>query len=138
MKKQPYLEIIDLKKELKEYKLLCKGKSKKFKYYSDWKHKMIEKFSVIESIEELENIKRYFMNKERLIPVSSNVYLQITISIVTVFLSSCNVDYKEFFIFLCYMIITFIIATTMFKNSPQNIFYRDLIEILEEIKKEGD
>ena len=42
MKHKPFIEIIDFEKELKEYKLLCRRKSKKFTYYLDWKNYIID------------------------------------------------------------------------------------------------
>ena len=51
MKYQPYLEIINLKSKMKEYKKLCKGKRKKFFYYTDWEKYIFGKFLQLDSTE---------------------------------------------------------------------------------------
>lgn len=65
MKYQPYSEIINLEKELKEYKKLCKGKSKKFRYFSEWESHIKRLLSTINDKEKLRNIKHYLINLER-------------------------------------------------------------------------
>ena len=54
-----YTEIFDLKSELTEYKKLCRNKSMKFKYYSEWNTYVKNKLSVFETTTQLNNYKRY-------------------------------------------------------------------------------
>ena len=55
MKKAPYKEIIDMKAEQKEYALLCEGKSKKFKVYSEWEDHIKDLLAKFHTLKDLYN-----------------------------------------------------------------------------------
>ena len=65
MKDSPYNSILNFKTEQKEYALLCKGKSKKYKLYTDWEEHIIECISKFKDEKDLYNFKRYCLNRER-------------------------------------------------------------------------
>ncbi len=45
-KNQPFVEVLNLEKEYKEYIKLCKSSSKKYKYYDDWKNYLLSRFEI--------------------------------------------------------------------------------------------
>ena len=92
MKHRPFIEIIDFNAELKEYKYLCRRKSKKFTYYLDWKKHM---FSLIEKFEDkndLENFKYFCRNRERSTRSTASTYLSLIIMFATVCIDNFIVD----------------------------------------------
>lgn len=136
MKHSPYYEIIDLNSELKEYRRLCRCKSKKYRYYSDWKKQMIEYFSAFSSQESLGNFKHYCINIERTTKGVPNLYLNFMILFATVFIDKFVLNINEF-LWLTIVLITFIFVL-LFDNryNKETCFYKDIVNIIEEIEKQ--
>ncbi len=136
MKHSPYYEIIDLNNELKEYRKLCRCKSKKYNYYSDWKNQMIKYCSAFSSKESLDNFKHYCINIERTTKGIPNLYLNFMILFTTVFVDKYIIDINE----IAWMVIVFItlISVLMFDNryNKETCFYRDIVKIIEEFEKQ--
>ena len=136
MKYQPYKEILDIKSELKEYKKLCRCKSKKFTYYSDWKSHIINLISKTDSIEQIDNFKHYLLNYKR---VNKNVtapYVPLIIFAMTVVFNLQ--EFKSDLIVIIFGILFILIVTLKeYDNYNKNFyFYKDVIEIIDEIEKE--
>lgn len=136
MKYSPYYEIINLNRELKEYRKLCRCKSKKYIYYSDWKKQMIKYISAFPSQESLDNFKHYCINVERSAKSIPNLYLNFMILFVTVFVDKFIYNINE----VIWMLIVFItlIAVLAADNryNKEICFYKDIVKIIEEIKKQ--
>ncbi len=57
-KNQPFREIINLAKEFKDYKALCKCKSKKYTYYDQWEKHLFDGFKKL-SKEHYSNFRHF-------------------------------------------------------------------------------
>ena len=143
-KQESYSSIIDFKIELKEYRLLCKSKSTRFAYYSDWKRYILQKIQKLDSVETLENFRRFCKNRSNPINEGNNLYVEICLLLVSTFLSSIVAftiekqidEYTEdgmmILIFLTIMLTTFIVSNQVFKSKSEYQFYEDIIEIVTE------
>lgn len=131
MKRIPFIEIMDFKKEIKEYKLLCQGKSKKFTYYLDWKKYIISLLAKIERKDDLENFKYYCRNRERSTKNTASTYLNIIILFITIYLGNCVASINLYGWLLVFVLI---IVTIVWQNNSfekDYYFYRDILEIIE-------
>ena len=104
MKYQPYREIINIDIELKEYIKLCKGKSKKYLYYSDWKAHIQELFSKFQSNDQIENFKHFLLNGRRISSAFSADYIPIIILYFTIIFSKMQNEYS---IVICILLLAF-------------------------------
>lgn len=136
MKHQPYREIIDLSAELKEYRRLCKGKSRKFTYYSEWKRHMMNSISKLKDEEKMENMKHYYINLERSTKGLPMYYLEIMIVFVTILIDKV-VDIKINYWAFIIMFLTFVLVTLLQKNSytKEHNLYSDVISIIDEVEE---
>lgn len=133
--KQPYFETVDLEFELKEYRKLCRGTSKKFTYYLDWKKYISDKFSKLDSPDKTENFKHYLINNSR---VNKSIYIQsvpIMIFYFTIIFGEIFQDADLLSLFIGVMFTLFFILFENDYYEKEHYFYCDLIEILEEIEK---
>ena len=134
MKHRPFIEIIDFNAELKEYKYLCRRKSKKFTYYLDWKKHM---FSLIEKFEDkndLENFKYFCRNRERSTRSTASTYLSLIIMFATVCIDNFIVDINLLVWILIFFIIIGIIVWQNNAYEKENYFYKDILEIIQEVE----
>ena len=135
LKKNPYAEIIDLDKELKEYKKLCRCRSKKFAYYTDWEKyicKLLEKF---ETDIDLYNFKRYCMNYGRTATTIPGIYINIMILYITIFIDKCVTE-LNFLVWLFIMLLSVILILAQnISYNNEDYFYKDIIEIIESLEK---
>lgn len=143
-KQEAYSSIIDFELELKEYRLLCKSKSTRFAYYSDWKRYILQKIEKLDSVETLENFRRFCKNRSYPINEGNNLYIQICSLLVSTFLSAMVAvtvekqmdEYMEdglmILIFFTIMLTTFIVSNQVFKSKSKYQFYEDIIEIVTE------
>lgn len=136
MRYQPYKEIIDIRKELKEYKRLCRGESKEFITYTNWKSHILSAFSVIKSKDQLSDLKHYLVNYKRIEKNNNIIYVNYTILFLTISLTYLFNEFK-----LIVFLIEFIVCTIMSLVMSDSInkeycFYCDMIEIIKEIERE--
>jgi hypothetical protein len=135
-KKQPYIEIIDLKEEQKEYIKLCEGKSKKIQTYTSWEKHIKDLLLKFNSAEELYNFKRYCINQDRVCSDAPNLFGSYVILLITLILDKISPYLTILGIavlstyFICYGI-----------KKHQNVikgsgFFKDIIEIIEKLEKE--
>ena len=136
MKYKPYREILDLQSELKEYKRLCKSKSKKFTYYSDWKSHIISLISKIDSPEKVNNFKHYLINYKRVNKSVTALYIPIIIFVMTVVFN--QQEFKSNLVVITIWLL-YVVIKTIKENVNYNknlFFYKDIIDIIDEIERE--
>lgn len=129
-----YYEIMDLHKEQKQYRKLCNGKSKKFKYYSDWEDYIVSCLAKFGSPKDLYNFKHYCMNEERTSKKIPGLY----VNYMAVLFTLCINQYLDDGWIVC-MAGLFIWALFLILGSDKyrknNLFYRDLVSIIEKVEE---
>ena len=138
-KNQPYSEIIDLQKELKEYRKLCRGKSKEFTYYLDWKQymvKQIQKLKEPDKKDKIINFKHFLINANRVNKNINQVFITIMIFIGTIMFTKTNLKIDFPLLLLLLIAIMLFLLLGHDKNNKEYCFYCDLIEIVKEIENE--
>lgn len=135
-KNQPYIEVVDLRSERKEYLKLCNGKSGKFKSYTDWQNyisSLLKKFS---SLDDLYNFKRYCINQDRIFSNSPELFGSYVILLITLILD-------ELFYGIPIWALAFMFLASAWWGIKQHkevikesCFFRDVIEIVEKIEDE--
>ena len=136
MKKNPYAEIIDLDKEVKEYKKLCRCKSEKFTYYTEWEDHIRELLSKFKSGKDLYNFKRYCVNYERTAKLIPSFYINFMVLYITIFIDKFI---KELNILVWLFIFLLSVLLTLCQNlaySKEAYFYKDIIEIIEDFQQQ--
>lgn len=136
LKKNPYAEIIDLDKEVKEYKKLCRCKSKKFTYYTEWEKHIRELLSKFASEKDLYNFKRYCINYERTAKLIPSFYINFMVLYLTIFIDKFI---KELNILIWLFLFLLSVLLTLCQNlaySKEAYFYRDIIEIIEDFQQQ--
>lgn len=135
MKKGPYYEIIDLHNEMKEYKKLCRGKSKKYKYYSDWKEYIISCIDKFSNSKDIENFKHYCINAVRVGKKIPDLYINFIILFVTIYIDRCVVN-LNLYVWLTILLFSFIMVILGSDSyNKENCFYNDIIEIINDYEK---
>ena len=138
-KNQPYSEIIDLQKELKEYRKLCRGESKEFTYYLDWKRYMVEQIQKLKEPDKKDkiiNFKHFLISNSRVNKNINQVFIAIMIFVGTILLN--KTDFKIDFFALVVIVLIIIVSMLLAhdRNNKEYCFYCDLIDIVEEIENE--
>ena len=131
MKYAPYAEIIDIKTERKEYSLLCQGKSKIYKYYSDWEEHIKGCLRGFEEPQDLYNFKRYCINSARVMEKAPDMYLGYIALIITMYIDKALVNLPiHFMIVLLLGVIIYSIVQNK-RLAKECHFFQDIIEIIE-------
>ncbi len=132
MKYNPYQEIFDFTIELKEYKKLCRGRSKKYKYFSDWKEYIVSCLEKFDTKKDIDNFKHYCINAERTGRMIPDLYINYIILFITICIDR-YVKELNWIVWLVIFILTlvFIILGSDFYNKD-NYFYKDIVDIIEE------
>ena len=135
-KKEPYIDIIDLKTEQKEYADLCNGKSKKFQTYTSWESHIKSLLLKFDSPADLYNFKRYCINQDRVFSNVPNLFVSYVILAITILLDNIN-PYVPI-LGIAALIIYFSAYTIKQQKSiiKESCFFKDIVEIIEEIEKE--
>lgn len=137
MKYQPYREIIEIETELKEYRNLCKGKSKKYHYYLDWEAYIQGLFSKFKSNDDRENFKHYLLNKYRFLKNFSSNYTPTIILYFTIIFQKIS---NEFSYILLSLSLSFTIVYIILQHNKYNEefnFYCDLLEIIKKMEEKS-
>ena len=132
MKDSPYNSILNFKIEQKEYALLCKGKSKKYKLYTDWEEHIIECISKFKDEKDLYNFKRYCMNRERTSSKMPEMFATYIGLLITIYLDRLT-DGLPLFVWL--LIFVGIVSWTIIQHKMvirESYFFKDLIDIIEQ------
>lgn len=135
-KKEPYIDIIDLKTEQKEYAALCNGKSKKFQTYTSWEIHIKSLLLKFDSPSELYNFKRYCINQDRVFSNVPNLFGSYVILSITILFDNIN-PYVPL-LGIAALIIYFSAYTIKQQKSiiKESCFFKDIVEIIEKIEKE--
>ena len=129
-----YNKILDFKEEEKEYKLYCRGKSKKFTGYTDWKKHILEKLKSINTVEDYNDFKHYCVHRER----ASKEVPQSFLAIIALFLPiyfELFIDDRDkiwgkiVFIVLLFFLVGYIVYIFV-RDTRVHYFYEDLVEII--------
>ena len=136
MKYQPYREILDIRSELKEYKKLCRGKSKTFTYYSDWKSHIIKLISKTDSPKSINDFKHYLKNCKGVNHSVNSAYVPLIIFCMTIIFSQSVFDSNLFVVALCVLMVALMSAKDYEDYNKEYFFYKDLIKIIDEIVME--
>ncbi len=134
----PYSEIINLNAELSEYKKLCRGKSKKYTKYTEWKDHIIELLSKIENERDLIDFKHYCINIQRPSIGQGNLFVQLILVLLSIYLTLVSVPYKEAFLVICFVVLTAMTVIAYNDLEMPNRFYGDVLEIISEMEKKPD
>ena len=135
-KKEPYIDIIDLKTEQKEYADLCNGKSKKFQTYTSWESHIKSLLLKFDSPSDLYNFKRYCINQDRVFSNVPNLFGSYVILSITILFDNIN-PYVPL-LGIAALIIYFSAYTIKQQKSiiKESCFFKDIVEIIEKIEKE--
>ena len=132
-KNQPYTEIIDLQKELKEYKNLCEGKNSKFKYYLDWKEHITKKLVKLGDNDKNENFLHYLINQKRYRGKTDSIIMPVMVFCFSLYFNKSDLV-GDVISFLILILITMSFMIIYSDECHKNYcFYCDTIEILQEI-----
>lgn len=135
MKKGPYCEILDLHNEMIEYKKLCRGKSKKYKYYSDWKNYIISRIDKFATKKDVENFKHYCINAARVGKRILDLFINYMVLFVTIYIDRFVVN-LDLYVWLTILLSSFIIVIVGSDSyNKENCFYNDIIDIINEYEK---
>lgn len=135
-KKEPYIDIIDLKTEQKEYADLCNGKSKKFQTYTSWESHIKSLLLKFDSPSDLYNFKRYCINQDRVFSNVPNLFGSYVILSITILFDNIN-PYVPL-LGIAALIFYFSAYTIKQQKSiiKESCFFKDIVEIIEKIEKE--
>ena len=132
----PYSEIINLNAELSEYKKLCRGKSKKYTKYTEWKDHIVELLSKIENERNLIDFKHYCINIQRPSAGQGNMFVQLILVLLPIYLTLVSVPNKELFLIICFIILTAMAVAGYNDLEMPNRFYDDILEVIGEMERE--
>lgn len=133
-KKQPFIEIIDLKDEYKDYKKLCNNNSKKYTYYDDWKKYMIGKFKMLPK-KQFNNFKHFLMFHSFVGEQAGNVFLSTVLVAVTIIISTTYSDIailNTIVTIMAVLLAAILVITSYFDLMRNDRFVKDVLEIFEE------
>ena len=136
-KKQPFIEIIDLEKEYKDYKMLCKNDSKKYTYYDDWKKYMIGRFKTLPK-EHFNNFKHFLMFYSFVEGQSGNVFLSTVLVAVSLVINTAfsNVAVlNTIATIILVLLAAFWVIKSYFDLVRNERFIKDVLEIFLEYEK---
>lgn len=128
MKKQPYKEILCFETEYKEYKKLCKNKSKKYTYYSDWEKYLYSRFEQVPK-ERLNDYKHYVGINYTFEKHSKNITLSLLIAYIPI---AMNFSLDSLIgNIIVYSFLAFQITIVYFDFVRREKFRKDIAEILD-------
>lgn len=136
MKKIPYLEIINLKEERNEYARLCNGKSKKFKLYTEWEDHIKELLTDFHTPQDLYNFKRYCINADRSQEKAPEMFIAYIGLLIPLYLDAF---WDGMPVILAPIFLVAILAYAIIQNKKlarESCFFRDMIDIIDEIEKD--
>lgn len=134
MKNNPFQEIMDFEIERKDYVKLCKCKSKKYTYYSDWKQHIVDCIQKIADLDRLENFKRYCLCRKRLTSKSPELFGIYVVLLIDIF---ANLFFENVGKIMSFLFALLIILHSLIKHKTviyESSFFGDIIEIIEKIQ----
>lgn len=139
-RKQPFIEIIDLEEEYKDYKKLCKNNSKKYTYYNDWKKHLISRFKMLQN-EHMSNFKHFLKFYSFLEGQSGNIFLSIVLVAVPITINTVfsNVDVlNTIATVIAVLVAAYLVISSYFDLVRRDRFVKDVMEVFEEYDKSED
>lgn len=134
MKYNPYGEFIRLHTESEEYRKLCRCKSKKFTFYSDWEKHIKALIAPISAKNKLNDFKHYLISCERTRNSIIPLYVQFVVFFTTVYVDKeINLGLYGTLLILFISFITCIVHQGKLQNEAD--FYKDVIQIVEAEEK---
>jgi hypothetical protein len=136
MKKPPYHEIINLKEERNEYAKLCSGKSKKFKLYTEWEAHIKELLADFRTPQDLYNFKRYCINADRSQEKAPEMFIAYIGLLIPLYVDTMFKGIPAFLTLFCFVGILVYALVQNKKLAKESCFFRDMIDIIDEIEKD--
>lgn len=130
MQNNPYG--IDFKSERKEYKKLCRGKSKKYKNYLEWRDYIL---GIIDNfgIKALENLRHLCLYQEEIEKHGKEIFPSLAIAFITLYFSLFdNVKMDGITLGIMGAVAAFSITYFYLDDTCSMGFYRDVAEIVKE------
>lgn len=136
MKKLPYHEIINIKEERKEYARLCNGKSKRFTLYTEWEEHIKELLSRFSSPRDLYNFKHYCMNADRVQEKTPDMHLAYVGLLIPLYLDTVFDEMPAILTLVLAGILLIYVIIQNKKIAKESCFFKDIIDIIEELERE--
>lgn len=139
-KRQPFIEIIDLEEEYKDYKKLCKNNSKKYTYYDDWKKHLISRFKMLPK-EHMSNFEHFLKFYSFMEGQSGNIFLSIVLVAVTIIINTVFSDIaflNTIATVIAVLVAAFLVIGSYFDLVRRDRFVKDVLEVFEEYEKAED
>ena len=134
MKQKQYLEMIEIKKEIKNYTDICKCKSNKFEDYTEWKRYIKAKLMYLNNTE-LENYKQIIIYQNKLNLDFSNVFLTLMTIVITLITASITQEINNSLTIGAIILpIEFTVLIMQINHSKNKAFYETMIQIIEEMQ----
>lgn len=137
MKKDFFHEIFNLKAEYKEYKLLCRCKSKKYKVYTEWESHIRECLSKFKESQDLYNFKRYCMNHNRKLNKAPEMFGSYIILLVTLCINFLFNSIPPCIVFIIAVGIILYNIHLHKRVIPESYFFKDIIDIIEKMEHDN-
>lgn len=134
MRNNPYG--IDFKSEKKDYKKLCKGKSKKYKNYLEWRKNILMLIDDFDT-KTLENFKHFCLYNEEANLHEMNIFLPLVICFISLLISLDINTNMNLLNGVVSIVIASIISSALVTGAYSSYifsknFYRDVAEIIKE------
>lgn len=136
MKKQPYQEIINLREEQKEYGRLCRRKSKKYKYYTDWETHIRGRLLSFKEAQDLYNFKRYCINMDRSAQKAPEMYMSYILLLIPLYINAYFAELPSLILIIAALGIMLYAIAHNKRIIQESCLFHDIIEIIEKIEIE--
>lgn len=134
MKYNPYGECIQFHTEREEYWKLCRCKSEKFTFYSDWEKHIQTLLVPIHDQNKLNDFKHYLISCERTRNAIKPLYVQFVVFLTTIYVDKeINLGMYGILLILFISFATCILHQDKLQNEAD--FYKDVIQIVEAEEK---
>ncbi|MGN0607188.1 MAG: hypothetical protein ACI4JM_11760 [Oscillospiraceae bacterium] len=136
-KNQPFVEVLNLEKEYKEYIKLCKSSSKKYKYYDDWKNYLISRFKILPKAH-INNFKHFLMFYSFLEHHSSKIFLSVVLAAVPLVIStiySNNPIFNTIATVISVLVAAVLVMVSYLDFARRDKFVNDVLGVFEEFEK---
>lgn len=136
MKKQPYQEIINLREEQKEYRCLCRRKSKKYNYYTDWETHIRGRLLSFKKTQDLYNFKRYCINMDRSAQKAPEIYMSYILLLIPLYINAFFAELPSLILIIAVLGVMLYAIAHNKRIIQESWLFHDIIEIIEKIETE--
>lgn len=134
-KSKPYQKIMDIEEEQKEYGLLCRGKSKKYKVYTEWEQHILENLEKCKLRDDLYNFKRYCINADRSVSKAPDMFINYIIFFLTIAIEKFVVEINGIIWLVGFLLSLFYSIYSSKRLVKESYFFADIIELIEKVEK---